>query len=69
MATTTIRIEDEREVRVPVSAQTVEQVGDLLEWRRPGKPFALIPYLGTIVPTVDLTARRIVAASPKGLLE
>lgn len=69
MATTTIRIEDEREVRVPVSAQTVEQVGDLLEWRRPGKPSALIPYLGTIVPTVDSTAGSIVADPPKALLQ
>ena len=69
MATTTIRIEDEREVRVPVSAQTVEQVGDLLEGRRPGKPSALIPDLGTIVPTVDSTAGSIVADPPKALLQ
>ena len=42
--------------------------GDLLEIRPPGtSDTVLLPFTQAIVPTVDLTARRIVADPPEGL--
>jgi len=42
--------------------------GDLLEIRAPGaRQTVLLPFTRAIVPTVDLTARRIVADPPEGL--
>ncbi len=43
--------------------------GDLLEIQRPGQGTALIPFTRAIVPTVDLTAGRIIADPPEGLFE
>lgn len=43
---------------------------DLLELQRPnGSATVLLPFTQAIVPTVDLTAGRIVADPPEGLLE
>lgn len=43
---------------------------DLLELVAPGKSGAiLLPFTQAIVPTVDLTARRIIADPPDGLIE
>ena len=43
--------------------------GDLLELHRPGGATALLPFTRSAVPTVDLTAGRIVADPPEGLLD
>jgi 16S rRNA processing protein RimM len=44
--------------------------GDLLEVAGPGlKASVLMPFTKAIVPTVDLTARRIIVDPPEGLLE
>ena len=43
---------------------------DLLEVVAPGQPGALlIPFTRAIVPTVDLTARRVIVDPPEGLFE
>jgi 16S rRNA processing protein RimM len=41
--------------------------GDILEITRPGAPELLVPFTRAAVPTVDLTARRIVADPPDDL--
>ncbi len=41
--------------------------GDILEIARPGLPDLLLPFTRAAVPTVDLTARRIVADPPSDL--
>lgn len=38
--------------------------GDILDVRAPGQPALLLPFTRAVVPTVDLTARRIVADPP-----
>ena len=43
--------------------------GDLLELHRPGGGTALLPFTRAAVPTVDLSAGRIVADPPDGLLD
>ena len=43
--------------------------GDILEIARPGAPDLLLPFPRTVVPTVDLPGRRIVADPPEGLVE
>ncbi len=43
--------------------------GDILEIARPGAPDMLLPFTRTVVPTVDLAGRRIVADPPEGLVE
>ncbi|WP_329256505.1 ribosome maturation factor RimM [Actinoallomurus sp. NBC_01490] len=48
----------------------VEHYGqDLLVLRRPSGDEALVPFVGAIVPTVDLPAGRVVLDPPPGLLE
>jgi 16S rRNA processing protein RimM len=42
---------------------------DLLVLRRPSGDEALVPFVGAIVPTVDLPAGRVVLDPPPGLLE
>ena len=42
---------------------------DLLEVQPPRGATVLLPFTGTAVPTVDLTARRIVADPPEGLFD
>ncbi|MBM2575731.1 ribosome maturation factor RimM [Jannaschia sp. Os4] len=42
--------------------------GDLLELARPGGDTALVPFTRAIVPTVDLSAGRLVVDPPDGLL-
>lgn len=41
----------------------------LLEVEAPGKPQVLVPFVKAICHTVDLTARRILAELPEGLIE
>jgi 16S rRNA processing protein RimM len=43
--------------------------GDLLEVTRPGGESVLLPFTRAVVPTVDLSARRIVADPPEGLFD
>lgn len=43
--------------------------GDLLEITRPGLPEILLPFTRDAVPTVDLTAGRVIADPPLGLLD
>jgi 16S rRNA processing protein RimM len=43
--------------------------GDLLVVRRPDGGELLVPFVRSIVPTVDLDARRVVVDPPEGLLE
>jgi 16S rRNA processing protein RimM len=43
--------------------------GDLLEIARPGGETVLLPFTRAAVPTVDLTAQRIVADPPEGLFD
>ena len=43
--------------------------GDLLVVRRPEGGELLVPFVRSIVPTVDLDARRVVVDPPEGLLE
>nr|WP_281825056.1 ribosome maturation factor RimM [Jannaschia rubra] len=43
--------------------------GDLLELRPKAGPAVLVPFTRTIVPTVDLTARRLVIDPPGGLFD
>ena len=43
--------------------------GDLLELRPRGAAAVLVPFTQAIVPTVDLTARRLVIDAPEGLLD
>jgi 16S rRNA processing protein RimM len=43
--------------------------GDLLVVRRPDGGELLVPFVRSIVPTVDLDARRVVVDPPDGLLE
>jgi 16S rRNA processing protein RimM len=43
--------------------------GDLLEIARPGGETVLLPFTRAAVPTVDLTAHRIVADPPEGLFD
>jgi 16S rRNA processing protein RimM len=43
--------------------------GDLLEIARPEGETVLLPFTRAAVPTVDLTARRIVADPPEGLID
>lgn len=51
-----------------VSAVLNHGAGDLLELRGPGiKGTALLPFTVDGVPTIDLTARRIIADPPEGL--
>ena len=53
-----------------VSAVLNHGAGDLLELRRPGgKGSVLVPFTLEIVPTVDLSAGRIVIDPPEGLLD
>ncbi|MFN4099442.1 MAG: ribosome maturation factor RimM [Pararhodobacter sp.] len=52
-----------------VTAVLNHGAGDLLEIQRPGQGNALLPFTLAIVPTVDLTAGRIIADPPEGLLE
>jgi 16S rRNA processing protein RimM len=53
-----------------VAAVLNHGAGDLLELRGSGlKAPALVPFTRTIVPTVDLTAGRIIVDPPEGLLE
>jgi 16S rRNA processing protein RimM len=53
-----------------VAAVLNHGAGDLLELRGSGlKGPALVPFTRTIVPTVDLTAGRIIVDPPEGLLE
>ncbi|MFB9837273.1 ribosome maturation factor RimM [Actinoallomurus acaciae] len=42
---------------------------DLLVLRRPSGDEALVPFVGAIVPTIDLPAGRVVLDPPPGLLE
>lgn len=42
--------------------------GDILEVQRPGAPDILLPFTREVVPTVDLTARRLIADPPEGAL-
>jgi len=42
---------------------------DLLVVRRPGRDDALVPFVGALVPEVDLVAGRLVVADRPGLLE
>ncbi len=42
---------------------------DLLVLRRPDGAKALVPFVRAIVPTVDLTARRVVLTPPDGLFD
>ena len=41
--------------------------GDILEIARPGKAVLLLPFTREAVPTVDLTAGRLIADPPEGL--
>lgn len=43
--------------------------GDLIEVERPGKASVFVPFTLDCVPTVDLSARRIVVEPPIGLIE
>ncbi|GAA3866585.1 ribosome maturation factor RimM [Saccharothrix violaceirubra] len=43
--------------------------GELLVVRREGGADALVPFVREIVPTVDVTARRVVLDPPEGLLD
>jgi len=43
--------------------------GELLVLARPDEPDALVPFVTAIVPTVDLTAGRLVLTPPDGLLD
>ncbi|MDN5932725.1 MAG: ribosome maturation factor RimM [Pseudonocardia sp.] len=43
--------------------------GELLVLARPDAPDALVPFVHAIVPTVDLTAGRVVLTPPDGLLD
>jgi len=52
-----------------VSAVLNHGAGDILEIQRPGKGNALLPFTLAVVPTVDLTAGRIIADPPEGLWE
>lgn len=42
--------------------------GDILEVQRPGQSDALLPFTAEVVPTVDLSAGRVVADPPEGAL-
>lgn len=42
---------------------------DILEVQRPGAPDVLVPFTAEVVPTVDLTARRLILDPPEGLLD
>lgn len=52
-----------------VSAVQNHGAGDLLEIQRPGKGNTLLPFTLANVPTVDLTAKRIVVDPPEGIFE
>lgn len=53
-----------------VAAVLNHGAGDLLELRGPGlKTGALVPFTKEIVPTVDLTAGRVIIDPPEGLLD
>jgi len=52
-----------------VSAVLNHGAGDLLEVQRSGAASVLLPFTRAAVPTVDLTARRIIADPPEGLFE
>lgn len=52
-----------------VSAVLNHGAGDLLEIQRRGAPAVLLPFTRAAVPTVDLTAGRIIADPPEGLFE
>ena len=43
--------------------------GELLVVRRPARPDSLVPFVRTIVPTVDLAGGRVVLDPPEGLLD
>lgn len=51
-----------------VAAVLNHGAGDLLEIRRAGAPSVLLPFTQAVVPTVDLSAGRIIADPPEGLL-
>ena len=52
-----------------VAAVLNHGAGDLLEVRPPQGAAILLPFTRAVVPTVDLTAGRIVADPPEGLIE
>lgn len=52
-----------------VSAVLNHGAGDLLEIQRPGSGSVLLPFTRAAVPTVDLSAGRIIADPPEGLFE
>jgi len=43
--------------------------GDLLAVAREGRPDALVPFVASIVPTIDLAGGRVVLEPPEGLLD